>query len=140
MSFIRFMNSRKTILDRVNYLIDKYEKELLNEIGYSMSCKDDLMSRITKELDSYRNDYSKTPYSNEELMKQALNYVCLNSFELFEGHKYRVMGVVNWVGPAKYASGVHKKAIKEAVDLGYITQEDADEDALALRDVIRMRL
>ena len=140
MSVLDYLKARQFILANTSETIDKLEQEI-RETGYfTISCKQDLMQRIQNEVASYRDDFSTSKYTHSDLFEISMRMLTTNSFELFEDDIYRVMGVVNWTGPARTAYQVHKKMIKYAVDHGYTTQEEADEDALALKQVIDERL
>ncbi len=98
------------------------------------------MERIQNEVASYKDDFSRSKYTHSELIEISMRMITTNSFELFEDHTYRVMGAVNWTGPAKNAKQVHEKMVKYALEHGFMTQEDADEDALAFKEVVNQRL
>ena len=139
MSFLRFNKSKRFILSVASDYITKFEDEISRTGYYTVSCKQDILERISQEIDSYKSDLSDSKYSDDELRDIALRMVCTNSFELFEGHKYRVMGVVNMTGPARNALQVHAKAMDLAIEKGFCTPEDVEEDSLALQDVIKER-
>ena len=137
MSLPRYLKSKSLVLSFASDQIEKYEKEILEHGYYTLSCKNDLLKRIKDEIESYKDDFSKSDYSSSDLFEIASRMVCTNSFELIEGNLYRVGGHVNWTGPAKNAMQLHQLAIKNAVERGWCTEEDAEEDSLALRDAIR---
>lgn len=139
-SFFDYIKARQLILANASETIDKLEKEIAETGYYTISCKNDLIERIRKEVDSYKDDFSKSKYTHSELIEISMRMITTNSFELFEDDIYRVMGVVNWIGPAKNAIQIHKKMIKYALDHNLTTQEEADEDALALEQVINERM
>ena len=136
MSFLRYHKYRHIILSSASETIEKLEKEISESGYFTISCKDDLMKRISDEIVSYKDDFSKFESTYDELIKISMRMITTNSFELFETDIYRVMGVVNWSGPARTARQLHSMMIKHALERGYITQEDADEDADALKQVI----
>lgn len=140
MSVFDYMKARQLILANASETIDKLEKEIAETGYYTISCKDDLMKRIQREVAAYKDDFSKSKYTHSELIEISMRMVTTNSFELFEDDIYRVMGVVNWSGPARNALQLHKKMIKYALDHNLTTQEEADEDALALEQVIKERM
>lgn len=140
MSSLDYLKARQLILANASETIDKLEQEI-RETGYfTVSCKQDLMQRIQNEVASCRTEFSESKYTHSELIEISMRMITTNSFEIFEDRTYRVMGVVNWTGPAKNAFQVHEKMMKYAVEHGYTTQEDADEDALALKEIIDERL
>lgn len=140
MSFLQYQKYRRIILSSASETIDKMENEIQKTGYYTMSCKKELMKRIADEVDYYKEDFSKFVSTYDELIKISMRMVTTNSFELFETDQYRVMGVINWSGPARVAYQIHKMMIRYAVERGYTTQEEADEDALALKQVINERL
>jgi hypothetical protein len=104
------------------------------------SCKDDIMKSISKQLDEYEADIASRSEHNEDFKLLAKQTVSSTAFDLIAAGKYHVYGHFNSSGPGGSASHIHKKAVKEFLEAGYITQEDYDEDLLALRDAILQRM
>lgn len=140
MSAIRYIKCRSHILSVASDAIDKYENELIEEGKYTISCKDDILNEIKKELPYYKKDLSETDYSVSHLTTFAMSMVFNCSFQLFQGDLYRVFGQINFTGPANNAYYVYKKVLKYALDNGLTTQEEADESLLALQDLIKLHL
>ncbi len=140
MSVFRFAHNSKRILSFASSAISRFENEISSEGNYTISCEKDVIERVNMYIEEFKPHLSKYEYSDQELEETAMNYVSNCSFELLEGNKYRVMGRINLVGPARNAVSVHRKALKWALDHDLITEEEAEEDELALQDVIRMRL
>ena len=140
MSIFDYMKARQLILANASETIDKLEQEIAETGYYTISCKKELMERIQREVELCKKDFSKSKYTHSELIEISMRMITTNSFELFEDHTYRVMGVVNWTGPAKNAQQVHEKMVKYALEHGFMTQEDADEDDLAFKEVVSQRL
>lgn len=140
MSVFRYLKARHLILTNASELIDKFEKEIAETGDYTISCKQDLMEHIRKEVASDKDVFSRSKCTHANLIEFSMWMVSNSSYRLFEGHTYRVMGAVNWSGAARNAFQVHEKMIKYAVDHGLLSQEAADENALALKEVIHERL
>lgn len=60
MSVFDYVKARHLILANASETIDKLEKEIAETGYYTISCKRDLMERIKNEVDSYKDDFSKS--------------------------------------------------------------------------------
>ena len=116
--------------------IDRLEKD-----ATGTSCKDDLLARISSHIDQFENDFSTYSERHNDFSLVAKSMVNTDSFELIESGKYHIHGILNLLNsPAKNLIHVHKVAVKDALDSGLITQEEYEEDLLALQEAITSRL
>lgn len=127
----RFLKNKRLLMFYCNQCIDNIEST-----SNYISCKDDLMKAISKDLDQYVNDISTYTEKNQDFYLLAKQEVSNKAFELIESGKYHLHGHFNSSGPGKSASNIHKTLVKEFLDKGYISQEEYDEDLLALRDAV----
>lgn len=139
MPLLQYIKYRNIILTNASEMIDKLENEIMKQGSFTLSCKPDLMKRISDEIAFYKEDFSTIHSSYSELIDISMRMICTNSFELFETDVYRRVGFIDWNTPAGTAYQVHRMMIKYALDRGLTTQEEADEDALALKQVINER-
>lgn len=131
----KFLKNKRLLLFYCDSFIDKLEKDITVE-----SYNAELMKAISNDIDKYESDIATYSEKTDDFKEIAMKTVSDVAFTLIETGKYHLMGHFNAVGPGGYASYIHKKAVKEFLDAGYITQEDYDEDLLALRDAINQRL
>ena len=131
----RFLKNKRLLLFYCNQCIDFIES------GYScISCKDDLMKVISNDLDQYENDISTYTERTQDFNLLAKQEVSSKAFDLIDSGKYHIHGRFNKSGPGGSAANIHKFLVKQFLDKGYITQEEYDEDILALREAILQRL
>ena len=131
----KFLKNKRLIMFYCDSFIDKLEKGI-DVIPF----KSELMTAISKDIDSYESEIASYTEKTDNFKEIAMRTVSDVAFNLIQSGKYHLMGRFNSVGPGAYAAYIHKKAVKEFLDAGYITQEDYDEDLLALRDAINQRL
>ena len=131
----RFLKNKRLILFLCNEYIDKLEKD-----SHSVSCKEDLMKKISSHIDEYQSDFATYTERSNDFHLVVKSMVCTDSFELVTSGKYNLLGVLNTTGPAKNLIRVHKLAVKDALDAGLITKEEYDEDLLALQEGLSARL
>lgn len=131
-----FQKNKRLLLFHCNAYIDS----ILKNAPAMVSCKDDLMNSISKDIDSYADEIATYTEQSDDFKLIAKRTVSDNAFNLIQNGKYHLFGVFNSSGPGECAAYIHKAAVKEFLDSGYITQEEYDEDLLALRDAIRQRL
>ena len=131
----RFIKNKRLLLFYCDSFINELEKD-----SPVFSCKDELMKAISKDIDSYESEIASYTEKSDNFKEIAMKTVSDVAFNLVESGKYHVLGHFNSSGPGAYAVYIHKAAVKKFLDAGYITQEDYDEDLLALRDAITQRL
>ena len=131
----RFLKNKHLLMFYCNQCIDKIESSFSG-----ISCKDDLMKSISDDLDQYVNDISTYTEKSQDFNLLAKQEVSSKAFDLIRCGKYHLWGRFNQSGPGGSAINIHKTLVKEFLDKGYISQEEYDEDLLALRDAILQRL
>ena len=131
----KFLKNKRLLLFYCDSFIDNLEKD--NDI---ISYKNELMKSISADIDRYESEISTYSEKSENFKELAMRTVSDVSFTLIETGKYHLHGHFNSSGPGGYASYIHKKAVEYFLNEGFITQEDYDEDLLALRDAINQRL
>lgn len=132
----RFLKNKRLLL----FYCDQCIQNIESTSPSYMSCKDDLMREISKDLDQYVNDISTYTEKSHNFYLLARQEVSSKAFDLIQSGKYHLHGHFNQSGPGGSASNIHKTLVKEFLDKGYISQDEYDEDLLALRDAILQRL
>lgn len=115
---------------------DLYIDNLLNDGDFHVDCKNELLDDIKKEIYACRAEIAGMTDYTTDFSTLAMRMICTHSFEVIESGKYHVFGHFDNTGPGKTMLLIHKKALKYALDHGHCTQEDYDEDLLALRDAM----
>ncbi len=140
MKQMKFVRNRNTLLTYCREYITGFEEELDKE-SWQTSCKEDLLKAIKEEIDSMPEDIADLNDKDYNLREISMRMISTNSFEFFEYGKFHLGGSVNWATTsARRMVAVHRKAIQWALDKGIITEEDKEEDELALQEAIRQRL
>ena len=130
----RFLKNKRLIMFLANEYIDKLEAD-----APGSSCKEDLMKKISSHIDEFESDFATYTEKHNDFNLVAKSMVNTDSFDLVTSGKYHLFGRMNNAGPAKNLIHVHKAAVKDALDSGLITQEEYDEDLLALREALSNR-
>ena len=139
-----FFFTRKALFQKNKRLIlfycDSYIDSILKSAPVMTSCKDELMKAISSDIDKYENEIAAYTEKNTDFSLLAKRTVSDISFDLIDHGKYHLHGRFNPSGPGKWAAYIHKTAVKEFLDSGFISQEEYDEDLLALQDAINQYL
>ena len=130
-----FLKNKRLLLFYADEYIDQLEKS-----AAGLSCKQDLLDAVSKDLDRYKKDIAALTDVNDNLKLTAKKIVSNIAFDLIESGKYHLHGRLNFFGPAKNLIYIHKTSVKEFLDSGFITQEEYEEDILALEDAIHQYL
>lgn len=130
-----FLKNKRLLLFYADSYIDELEKD-----APGMSCKEDLMKAITKEIDNSEKGITLLSEKSDDFKSIAKRLVSNNAYNLIELGKYHLHGHINLFGPAKNLIYIHKTAVKEFMEYGYITFEEYQEDLLALDEAINQRL
>ena len=131
-----FHKNKRLLLFYCNEYIDS----VLKAGPVMQSCKDDLMKSISSDIDQYESTISSYTQWNTDFRLLAKRTVSDNAFELIQRGKYHLHGRFNFTGPGKSAAYIHKAAVKEFLEFGFISQEEYDEDLLALQEAIDQHL
>lgn len=130
-----FLKNKHLLLFYANEYIDHLERT-----APGISCKSDLMEAVSKDIDQYKSEIATYTDKSDDFKAIAKRTVSNLAFDLIASGKYHLGGHLNTTGPAKNLIYIHKQAVKEFYEAGYITKEDYDEDLLALDEAIRQRL
>ena len=99
------------------------------------------MEAISSHINQYESDFATYTEKHNDFNLVAKSMVNTDSFDLVTSGKYHLLGHLNTsTGPASALIHVHKAAVKDALDSGLISKEEYDEDLLALREALSLRL
>jgi hypothetical protein len=128
----RFCKNKQALLFYCSGYIDQFE----NDGNFYLSCKEDLLEDIAKEIDSSKEEISLWTERSIDFTEIAIRMICTHSYDLLAFGKYHLHGHINYASPARRMKQVHERALQWGFEHGYVSKEDMEEDALALEEDI----